>query len=76
MWPKFYRDYPTDTPLIKNINEPGRGIIGCEMHEINGWGNSLHLSSQEWRAMNDAKRKSHLGASSPLSSLPEMQTHY
>lgn len=43
MWHKEYRDYPTDTPQIKLSVEPGKGIIGCEMHEINGWGNSLHI---------------------------------
>jgi hypothetical protein len=38
MWFKEYRDYPIDRPLIKEPVESGRGIIGCEMHEINGWG--------------------------------------
>jgi len=40
MWPKSYKDCPKDKPLIKYEVEPSRGIIGCEMHEINGWGNS------------------------------------
>lgn len=43
MWPKAYRDYKTDESLIKNQVEPGKGIIGCEMHDLNGWGNSLHI---------------------------------
>jgi hypothetical protein len=43
MWFKEYRDYPIDRPLIKYPVEPGKGIIGCEMHEINGWGNDLHV---------------------------------
>ncbi len=43
MWPKVYRDYPPDHPLKKYRVEPGKGIIGCEMHELNGWGNSLHV---------------------------------
>lgn len=42
MWHKEYRDYKTDQPQIKHRVEPGRGITGCEMHEINGWGNSIH----------------------------------
>lgn len=42
MWFKQYRDYKTDKPLVKEKVEPGRGIIGCEMHDLNGWGNSLH----------------------------------
>lgn len=42
MWFKEYRDYKTDTPLIKEQVESGRGIIGCEMHDLNGWGNEIH----------------------------------
>lgn len=42
MWFKEYRDYPIDRPLIKEQVEPGRGIIGCEMHDLNGWGTHLH----------------------------------
>lgn len=40
MWPKAYRDYPKDSALKKERVEPGKGIIGVEMHEINGWGSS------------------------------------
>lgn len=43
MWPKEYKDYPIDKPLIKSRVEPGKGIIGCEMHEINGWGENIHF---------------------------------
>lgn len=43
MWEKEYRDYPTDTPLKKQKVEPGRGIVGCEMHDLEGWGNTLHI---------------------------------
>lgn len=42
MWPKSYKDYLKDKELIKNPVEPGKGIIGCEMHEFNGWGISYH----------------------------------
>jgi hypothetical protein len=42
MWFKEYRDYKIDRPLIKEKVEPGHGIIGCEMHELNGWGTELH----------------------------------
>jgi hypothetical protein len=42
MWFKEYRDYPIDKPLVKEQVESGHGIIGCEMHEINGWGTHLH----------------------------------
>lgn len=43
MWARAFKDYPPDTKLVKEEVEPGRGIIGCEMHEINGWGDSLHI---------------------------------
>ena len=42
MWFKQYRDYPIDRPLIKEQVEPGKGIIGCEMHDLNGWGTYNH----------------------------------
>jgi hypothetical protein len=42
MWYKQYRDYPIDKPLIKEQVEPSRGIIGCEMHDLNGWSTDLH----------------------------------
>lgn len=42
MWPKAYKDYLRDKPLIKHQVTSGRGIVGCEMHDINGWGNSWH----------------------------------
>ncbi len=43
MWPKQFRDYPQDTPLVLYPVWPGRALIGCEMHELNGWGNTLHI---------------------------------
>jgi len=42
MWSKAYRDYPEDEQLIKYQVEPSHGIIGCEMHELNGWGTTQH----------------------------------
>ncbi|WP_068469099.1 hypothetical protein [Candidatus Protochlamydia phocaeensis] len=42
MWFKEYRDYKIDKPLIKEKVEPGHGIIGCEMHDLNGWGIENH----------------------------------
>ena len=41
MWDKEYRDYKRDEPLVKQPVEPGKGVVGCEMHEIMGWGNTL-----------------------------------
>lgn len=43
MWPKSYKDYPKDTPLKKERASPGKGMIGCEMSELNGWGESYHI---------------------------------
>lgn len=42
MWPKEYRDYPIDEHLVKEQVEAGKGIVGCEMHEINGYGLTHH----------------------------------
>lgn len=42
MWHREYRDYPLDSPLVHQSVEPNNGIVGCEMHEINGWGTTLH----------------------------------
>lgn len=42
MWPKVYKDYPCDGPLKHQQIFSGKGIMGCEMHEINGLGNSWH----------------------------------
>lgn len=47
MWHREYRDYKTDESNIKNQVEPGRGICGCEMHEIYGWGNLLHQPKKQ-----------------------------
>lgn len=49
MWPKAYKDYPKDTKLKKDQVEPSHGIIGCEMHDINGWGDSHHQTPQPKR---------------------------
>jgi hypothetical protein len=43
MWFRAYKNYPIDRPLVQEKVEPLKGIIGCEMHEINGWGDHIHL---------------------------------
>ena len=43
MWHKEYRDYPMDTSQIQEQVSPGKGIVGCEMHDINGWGITRHI---------------------------------
>ncbi len=50
MWPKSYKDYPVDTPLIQEQIEPGKGIVGCEMHDLNGWGEKHHVRKTGQRA--------------------------
>lgn len=47
MWPKEYKDYPPDKPLTHQQVRANKGIIGCEMHDLNGWGNSLHDHSKK-----------------------------
>jgi hypothetical protein len=47
MWHKEYRDYKTDESLIKNKLSSGKGIVGCEMHEINGWGEHHHIPQKK-----------------------------
>jgi len=49
MWHKEYRDYKPDQPMVKQTVEPTHGIRGCEMHEINGWGNTLHHPKKKKR---------------------------
>jgi len=41
MWFREYRDYKIDEPAKKVTVESGNGISGCEMHELQGWGNTL-----------------------------------
>lgn len=47
MWPKNYKDYPKDASLKKEEVSSGKGIIGCEMHEVNGWGESYHIPKRK-----------------------------
>ena len=49
MWQKSYRDYKRDEPLVKQKVETGKGIIGCEMHDLNGWGETMHISRPKAR---------------------------
>jgi hypothetical protein len=55
MWHKEYRDYETDQPLIKCQVYPEDGIIGCEMHDLNGWGNTIHKPLNLKTAVKDDK---------------------
>jgi hypothetical protein len=47
MWFREYRDYKIDQPLIKEQISSGQGMVGCEMHEINGWGEEYHQLSNK-----------------------------
>lgn len=40
MWARKYKDYPPDTDLKKEQVESNSGIVGCEMHELFGWGSA------------------------------------
>ena len=42
MWWREYEDYPVDGTLKREKVEPGKGIVGCEMHDRNGWGETFH----------------------------------
>ncbi len=42
MWHNTYKDYKPDSDWIQKKVESGKGIVGCEMHELNGWGHRLH----------------------------------
>lgn len=46
MWHNTYKDYSHDAELKKAKVHPGKGIIGCEMHEINGWSESYHQARE------------------------------
>jgi hypothetical protein len=43
MWKNTYKDYKPDSYWVKESVEPGCGIIGCEMNELNGWGEKQHF---------------------------------
>jgi len=42
MWFREYQDYPIDSTLKQERVESGKGIVGCEMHERNGWQDHIH----------------------------------
>ncbi len=45
MWFREYRDYKIDSSTKKEQLSSGRGIIGCEMHDLNGWGEEYHIAT-------------------------------
>lgn len=47
MYPKNYEDYKEDEPLIQHPVSSGKGIVGAEMHEINGWGLKFHQKKKK-----------------------------
>lgn len=58
MWFKEYKDYPIDYPLVQEPVESGKGIIGCEMHELSGWGEEWHqVKNQKKSFFSDTKNK-------------------
>ena len=58
MWDKEYTDYKKDKPLKKHQVEPSYGIIGCEMHEINGWGDTfIKVKTQDNLKLSSVRKK-------------------
>ena len=55
MWWKAYRDYPAYEPIKHQQVEPGHGIYGCEMHDLNGWGEEYHYRPELDPPMRDRK---------------------
>lgn len=51
MWPKKYKDYGVDEPLKKETVESGKGLVGCEMHDLNGWGELYHKKQRPKRGI-------------------------
>jgi hypothetical protein len=51
MWHNTYKDCPHDTLLKKEEVSPGKGIIGCEMHERNGWGDTHRRHKKQPKGM-------------------------
>lgn len=49
MWIKSYRDYLSNEPIIEEQVEPSNGVIGCEMHDVNGWGNEFQVFAKKRR---------------------------
>jgi hypothetical protein len=47
MWHNTYRDYTLDGEMLKNRVGSGKGIIGAEMSEIQGWGEAYHESAEK-----------------------------
>ncbi len=44
MWKNTYKDYKPDTRYIQESVTTGKGIIGCEMNELYGWGEKHHIT--------------------------------
>lgn len=47
MWFREFKDYPIDKKVIRAPVETGKGIIGCEMNELMGWGNNIHIAPKK-----------------------------
>ncbi|MCP5469349.1 MAG: hypothetical protein H7A36_02460 [Chlamydiales bacterium] len=43
VWRNKYKDYPVDARFHKSE----RKIVGCEMNEIYGWGESFHIPKEK-----------------------------
>jgi len=46
VWWQEYKDYRYDKPLKRHKVETGKGIVGCEMNDRNGYGVTMHRSTE------------------------------
>jgi hypothetical protein len=47
MWKNTYKDYKPDSAWTKERVEAGKGIVGCEMQELNGWGHPFQMQQPQ-----------------------------
>ena len=50
MWRKSYKDYKENGPWKKEKRETGHGIIGCEMNERFGFGDTEVVHKKKKKA--------------------------
>ncbi len=51
MWKNTYKDYKPDAPFTRHPIETGKGLAGCEMQEIYGWGHEFERAPQRKKGL-------------------------
>lgn len=51
MWYREYENKKNDESLIQVKVETGKGIVGCEMHDLAGWGQTHHVYKRKKRGI-------------------------